>query len=52
VNLFSDRLAAMENGIESVKNQLNAAGGGKYEMAVANSLWVQDAAPLQPGSST
>ncbi len=29
--------------------QLNAAGGGKYEMAVANSLWVQDGAPLQPG---
>ena len=27
----------------------NAAGGGEYEMAVANSLWGQDGAPLQPG---
>jgi serpin B len=29
--------------------RLNAAGGGKYEMAVANSLWGQDGLPLQPG---
>ena len=29
--------------------RLNAAGGGKYEMTVANSLWCQDGAPLQPG---
>ena len=29
--------------------RLNAAGGGEYEMAVANSLWGQDGAPLQPG---
>ena len=28
---------------------LNAASGGKYEMAVANSLWGQDGAPLQSG---
>lgn len=28
--------------------QLNAAGGGKYEMAVANSLWGQDGTLLQP----
>jgi serine protease inhibitor len=28
--------------------RLNTAGG-KYEMAVANSLWGQDGAPLQPG---
>jgi serpin B len=28
--------------------RLNAAGGGAYEMAVANSLWAQDGAPLQP----
>jgi len=27
--------------------RLNAAGGGKYEMAVANSLWGQDGAPLR-----
>ncbi len=27
--------------------QLNAAGGGKYEMAVANSLWSQAGAPLK-----
>ena len=29
--------------------RLNAAAGGKYEMAVANSLWAQDGAPPQPG---
>ena len=29
--------------------RLNAAGGGSYEMAVANSLWCQDGAPLLPG---
>ncbi len=29
--------------------RLNAADGGKYEMAVANSLWGQDSTPLQPG---
>jgi serpin B len=29
--------------------RLNTAGGGKYEMAVANSLWGQDGAPLQTG---
>jgi len=28
--------------------RLNTAGGGKYEMAVANALWGQDGAPLQP----
>ncbi len=27
--------------------RLNAAGNGKYEMAVANSLWGQDGAPLK-----
>jgi serpin B len=29
--------------------RLYAAGGDKYEMAVANSLWGQDGAPLQSG---
>jgi serpin B len=29
--------------------RLNAAGGGEYEMTVANSLWGQDGTPLQPG---
>ena len=28
--------------------RLNAAGGGEFEMAVANSLWGQDGSPLQP----
>jgi serpin B len=28
--------------------RLNAAGGGAYEMAVANSLWGQKGAPLEP----
>jgi serpin B len=32
-----------------VIHRLNTAGGGKYEMAVVNSLWGQDGAPLQPG---
>ena len=36
---------------ESVR-RLNAAGGGDYEMAMANSLWGQDGAPLEPDSST
>ena len=29
--------------------RLNAAGSDQYEMAVANSLWCQDGAPLQSG---
>jgi serpin B len=29
--------------------RLNAAAGGEYEMAVVNSMWGQDGAPLQPG---
>lgn len=29
-------------------SRFNAAGDGEYEMAVANSLWGQDGAPLQP----
>lgn len=29
--------------------RLNAAGGGDYEMTMANSIWGQDGAPLQPG---
>jgi hypothetical protein len=29
--------------------RLNAAGGGKYEIAVANSLWGQDGTPPLPG---
>jgi serpin B len=29
--------------------RLNAGGGGEYEMTVANSLWGQEGAPLQPG---
>ena len=28
--------------------RLNSAGGGEYELAVANSLWGQEGAPLQP----
>lgn len=30
-------------------HRLNAAAGGSYEMAVANSLWAQDGAPLRSG---
>jgi serpin B len=29
--------------------RLGAAGGGEYEMVLANSLWCDDAAPLLPG---
>jgi serpin B len=32
----------------NVIQRLNPAAGGKYEMAVANSLWGQHGAPLQP----
>ncbi len=32
-----------------IVERLSAGGGSKYEMAVANSLWGQDGAPLQPG---
>jgi serpin B len=35
--------------LAEIIHRLNAAGGGKYEMAVANSLWGQDGAPLQAG---
>jgi len=36
-------------GFAEIIQRLNAAGGGEYEMSVANSLWCQDGAPLQPG---
>lgn len=32
-----------------VIQRLNAAGGGDYEMTVANSLWCQEGEPLLPG---
>jgi serpin B len=32
-----------------IMRKLNAAGGGRSEIAVENSLWGQDGAPLQPG---
>jgi serpin B len=35
--------------ISRIIQQLNAAGGGKYEMAVANSLWGQHDQPLLAG---
>ena len=34
-------------GFAAIMQQLNHAGGGEYEMAVANSLWGQDGAPLR-----
>jgi len=34
---------------EEIIQRLKSAGDGKYEMAVANSLWGQDGEPLQPG---
>jgi serpin B len=40
---------ALHAAFAEIIQRLNAAGGGKYEMAVANSLWCQDGAPLQPG---
>jgi serpin B len=39
---------AMHVGFAETVQRLNAAGRGEYEMAVANSLWGQDGAPLQP----
>jgi serpin B len=35
--------------IAEIIQRLDATGGGEYEMAVANSLWGQDGAPLQRG---
>jgi serpin B len=35
-------------GFASILRRLNAAGGGRYALAVANSLWGQQGAPLQP----
>jgi len=35
--------------LAAIIRRLNLAGGGKYEMAVANSLWSQEGAPLQTG---
>lgn len=32
-----------------IRQRLNAAGAGEYEMEMANSLWCQDGAPIQPG---
>jgi len=47
------RLASSDESLHvafaEIIQQLNAAGGGNYEIAVANSLWGQDGAPLQPG---
>lgn len=34
-------------GFSETVQQLNPAGRGEYQMAVANSLWAQDGAPLQ-----
>ena len=33
---------------QDILDRLNAAGGGRYEMAIANSVWTQDGAPVQP----
>jgi len=41
--------AALHVAFAEIIERLNAAGGSKYEMAVANSLWGQDGAPLQAG---
>jgi serpin B len=35
-------------GLASILRRLNAAGGRQYALAVANSLWGQQGAPLQP----
>ena len=39
---------ALHVAFAEIIQRLNAAGGGEYEMSVANSLWCQDGAPLQP----
>ena len=39
---------ALHAAFAEIVQRLNAAGGGEYEMAVANSLWGQDGAPLEP----
>jgi len=40
---------ALDVASAEIIQRLNAAGGGKDEIAVANSLWGQDDAPLLPG---
>jgi len=40
---------ALHVAFAEIVQRLDAAGGSKYEMAVANSLWSQDGPPLQPG---
>jgi serpin B len=39
---------ALDAACAEIVQRLNAAGGGEYEVAVANSLWGQDGAPLLP----
>jgi serpin B len=38
----------LQAGFAEIIQRLTAAGGGKYALAVANSLWGQEGAPLQP----
>jgi len=38
----------LQIGVAETVRSLNASGGGRYEMAVANSLWGQDGSPLRP----
>jgi serpin B len=40
---------ALHAAVSRITRQLNAGGGGHYEMVVANSLWAQNDPPLQPG---
>ena len=46
---FASSNETLHVALAEIVRRLNAAGGGKYEMAVANSLWGQDGAPLQTG---
>jgi serpin B len=39
----------LHGALGAIIQRLNVAGGGRYEMAVANSLWGQAGAPLQAG---
>ena len=39
---------ALQIAVAETVRSLNASGGGRYEMAVANSLWSQEGVPLRP----
>jgi serpin B len=46
---FASSNESLQIALAEMIRTLNTGGGGRYEMAVANSLWGQEGAPLQTG---